>query len=180
LKDYIKPGLIILTIIISLWNFYFSFFTPHGNINTHYYVEDFKNYKKYYETACNEIIEIAKSNGFDVSENEMYYFCDIAFSKFCCVKANPKYTYYGYRKISNIATSCFEKIAESFPNYDHAYKFYSIYYSKDFISFTSKSETYSVVFSVNGKKPTDELNHYGEETKIRTKKIQKNWYHVWK
>ena len=179
MKKYIKPTLIIIFIIIIFGNCYYLFFTPYGNINTTYYVKDFEKYKSNYETACDEIVKMSKSNGFEVANGEIYFY-DIGYSTVVCAKLEPEYTYYGDRTISPNASISFKKIVESFPNDDHSHELNYIYYSQEFIGFASKSGLYSVVFSVNDKKPTDELNPYGkEEIKIRTKKIQKNWYHVW-
>lgn len=166
MKKYIQLGLIILSILLVWGNFYYLFFTPYGNINTSYCVEDFEKYKSYYESACNEILKMAKSDGFDVNKGEMY------FKEFSSIP---------YSKKSKAAVYIFEKIAESFPHYDHTQEFYFINYSKHFISFISKGGGYSIVFSFNGKRPTDEVNPFAKENiKIRTSKIQKNWYHVWR
>ena len=168
MKKYIQLGLIIISIVLVYGNFYYLFFTPYGNINTSYSVENFEKYKKDYEIACNEIVKLAESNGFDVNKGETYYieFSSIRWSK---------------GKISKASLNSFEKIAESFPNDDHSHNFHYINYSKHFISFTSKSGLYSIVFSFNDKRPTDEVNPYAKEKiAIRTNKIQKNWYHVWR
>lgn len=170
---YIKPTILILVIIFIFGSGYYYFFSPYGQINTYFRVENFKKYEEDYQNVCNEIIYMLKENNLLDDKKHIITIGAGGVLESGVIR----------RKLSQSNYKSLQTIKKSFP-IEHGYEFSYAFYHKNMIFLGCENGSYAIVYSVQNEKPSFWPMDYPYNNKfntvIKTKKITENWYHVWR